>query len=108
MHGVLGLCPDTENPLVKAWLKAWGAQENVVAAWRRNACARDRFLLGKMVLPTSLVHCLREKCGPTLAKRSVHLFQKCALSLLDAVLTRWSPEERMSFKQRLNPYVPDG
>ena len=81
VHGALGLCPATENPVVRAWLQAWGAQENVVANWRQNASDRDRFLLGKMALPVNLGLYLRKQCGHTHAKKSVLEFQRSVLSL---------------------------
>ena len=87
---------------------AWGPHQPMVVSWRCTASPRDRFLLGKLVLPDSLVMHLREALGPRQARIAVSLFHRCALPLLAALLPAWTPAEKQSFKRRLSPYAPDG
>ena len=54
VHGHLARCLSLENPLVEAWVKAWGEMASDMWQWRCQASARDRYLLGKLALPQNL------------------------------------------------------
>ena len=109
VHGVIGLCQCPEaHPLVQAWLQGWGPHQHLVASWRLRANPRDRFLLGKLVFPDSLITHLKEMLGARIARSAVARFHRTVLPLLHAVLPHWSPEERRTFKRKLNPYDPMG
>ena len=108
VHGHIGLCPNTENPLVATWIRSWGPHSALVASWRLQAQARDRFLLGKLVLPNSLVEYLKLALGPRAAKACITSFHTQILRLLPTVLPTWHPEEKHTFKRKLSPYEPAG
>ena len=109
IHGSIGLCNAVRaNPLVQLWLHAWGVHTPLITAWREQASARDRFLLGKLVLPNSLVATLRQALGPRGARNAANGFQRHILPSLTAFLPQWSVAERQNFKRKLNPYDPGG
>ena len=109
IHGSIGMCNAVNtNPLIQLWLHAWGTHMGLIAAWREHAPARDRFLLGKLVLPNSLVATLRQALGPRGARNAANGFQCHILPSLTSFLPQWSPAERQGFKRKLNPYDPGG
>ena len=108
IHGTIGQCPNINNPCVAAWLCAWGPHQHMAATWRGAASSRDRYLLGKLVLPNSLVVYLKAHLGPRHARSAVNLFHRNILSQLTATLPSWTPAEKQTFKRRLNPYAPEG
>ena len=108
IHGVIGLCTNEANPVVTAWLDAWGPHLPFVLQWRRSAGARDRFLLGKLVLPDSLVACLKASLGNRRALSAVRHFHTHILPGLSDTLPPWTADDRRSFKRKLNPYNPAG
>ena len=86
VHGHIGMCSNLENPLVHAWLQAWGPQRSLVTSWRNTATPRDRFLLGKLVLPVSLVEHLRAVLGPRSSTSTIKYFHAYILPLLSPSL----------------------
>ena len=108
VHGHIGLCPSLDNPLVDAWLQSWGPHFPLISSWRQHAQPRDRFLLGKLVLPNSLVAYLRNAMGPRAANMCIRHFQSHILPCITAVLPSWLPEEKVTFKRRLSAYCPEG
>jgi ribonuclease HI len=109
VHGVIGQCEAAQgNPLVHAWLQSWGPHMHSVAGWRMQASRRDRFLLGKLVLPNSLVAFLKDNLGNRGAAAAARKFQATILPSLQNVLPQWCAEERSAFKRKLNPYEASG
>ena len=109
VRGSIGLCnAPSQNPLVKAWLQSWGVHMPIIAAWRETASPSDRFLLGKLVIPVSLVAHLQSLVGARLAWSAVRHFQRPILHSLAPCLPVWSPDDWCTFKRKLNPYAPDG
>lgn len=106
VHGML-TCPDPSQPLVQAWLQSWGPYQGTSQAWRAQACPRDRFLLGKLVIPSSLHDFLRGKLGPRKAKSAIHLFQASILGRLNPILPTFSPAQKANFRKRPNPWSMD-
>ena len=109
IHGSIGLCGATaQNPFVHAWLLAWETHMPLMSTWRNGASQRDRFLLGKLVLPNSLVATLKATLGPRVARTAATTFHRRILPLLTALLPQWSPEERCAFKRKLSAFEPGG
>jgi hypothetical protein len=79
IHGFISFCSPA-HPLVAAWEMAWGTN-TLVKAWRRSATHRDRFLLGKLVIPISLWNHLKVHLGKKDARRAVKSFQIKVLPL---------------------------
>ena len=65
---------------------------------------RDRYLLGKLVIPISLHEFLKEHIGARAAKRSIHTFQTHILHLLPPLLPSFSSAQKASFRKRPNPW----
>ena len=53
VHGHIGYCIPS-SPWVKAWGKAWGDMQHAVMRWSMTATFRDKFLVGKLMIPTKL------------------------------------------------------
>jgi hypothetical protein len=106
VHGML-TCPNPSQPLVHAWLQSWGPHQGISQSWRSQASARDRFLLGKLVIPTSLHQFLRTKLGIRRAKTSIHHFQSSILQNLLPLLPAYTPTQRANFRKRPNPWAQD-
>ena len=100
VHGHIGFCIPS-SPWVKAWGKAWGDMQHTVIRWRSTATFRDKFLVGKFMIPTKLFVYLVGEMGCTGAKRSISLFQKSILNLLDNNIKRMEGE----YKGRPRRYV---
>ena len=107
IHGMVAYCQQT-NPLVGAWLGAWGEQRAFVSVWRSQACRHDRQLSGKLLCPITLVNWLIDRLGYRVARRVVAGFYGHILSALSQVLPKWTMEEKQGFKCRLDPYRPEG
>ena len=103
VHGVL-TCPSTANPFVQAWLQSWGPHQGISQAWRAQASPRDRFLLGKLVIPISLHDTLRDHLGPRPAKASIRHFQLTILRFLPPLLPTYTPSQKATFRKRPNPW----
>ena len=103
VHGMLA-CPAPSNPLVGAWVQAWGAHRGISQQWRAQASPRDIFLLGKLVIPTSLHGALKDSLGARSAKASIHTFQRNILQLLQPLLPTFTPAQKAAFKKRPNPW----
>ena len=69
--------------------------------WRATATFRDKFLVGKHMIPTKLFLFLVGEIGYTGAKRSIFLFQKAILNLLENNIQRIEGE----YKGRPRTYV---
>ena len=100
VHGHIGYCIPS-SPWVKAWGKAWGDIQHAVIRWRMTATFRDKFLVGKLMIPTKLFVFLVGEIGYTGAKRSIFVFQKSILNLLENNIQRIEGE----YKGRPRPYV---
>ena len=85
MHGCVAFCSEVHR-LVKICLDAWQPHEELIREWRSEASKRDRFLLGKLVLPRSLVGVLITKVGWRETKRVIFKFQSVVVDRLDNVL----------------------
>ena len=81
VHGLL-TCPSPSQPFVQAWLQAWGAHQGLTQQWRSQCSQRDRYLLGKLVIPTSLHELLKDALGPRSATKAIKRFQPSVLPLL--------------------------
>ena len=103
VHGFIGMCESTAMPLVKAWLEAWGPLKGLLTTWRQGACARDRFLLGKLVIPWNLWLHLKEKVGDKGTKKAVRHFQQHVLHRLKPHVPRFHIQ-RGHPRRRLNPW----
>ena len=73
VHGHIGYCIRS-SPWVKIWGKAWGYMQQVVMRWRATATFRDKFLLGKLMIPTKLFVLFVGEIGYTGAESSIFLF----------------------------------
>ena len=69
--------------------------------WRSTATFRDQFFLVKIMIPTKLFVFLVGEIGYTGAKRSVSLFQKSILELLENDIQKVEGD----YKGRPRPYV---
>ena len=69
--------------------------------WRARATFRDKLLVGKLMIFTKLFVFLVGEIGYTGAKRSIFLFQKAILNLLERNIQRIEGE----YKGRPRPYV---
>ena len=85
VHGCVSFCSE-ERPLVRKWVESWHPHEALVRQWRREASSRERFLLGKLVLPQSLVLLFINKVGWKETKRVIHKFQSVVVDRLDEEL----------------------
>ena len=106
VHGFVGMCDNLEMPLVKAWLDAWGPHRPVLSAWRQAASARDRFLLGKLVIPWGLWLHLQEALGLKAARKAVRHFQGTILYKLKPCVPRFHVSKGHP-RRRLNPWVAE-
>ena len=61
------------------WGKAWGDVQQLVMRWSSKTTFRDKFLVGKLMIPTKLFVFLVGEIGYKGAKRSIFLFQKSIL-----------------------------
>ena len=103
VHGHVGLCPSASNPLVTAWVQAWGQHEAMAWEWRQSATPRERFVLGKLAVPHSLVHILVDKLGQRKGMRAVREWQGRVLDSLKPHVPRFhlAPGTR---RRRPHPY----
>ena len=62
VHWCVGFCSE-EHPLVQGWIQSWHPHESLARQWRNSASRRERFLIGKLVLPQSLVAVFCNKVG---------------------------------------------
>ena len=85
VHGCVSFCSE-ELPLVRKWVESWHPHEALVRQWRKEASRRERFLLGKLVLPQSLVLLISNKAGWKETKRIIHKFQTVVVDRLDEEL----------------------
>ena len=104
VHGCVSFCSE-EHPLVKRWMESWHPHESFVRQWRERASRRERFLLGKLVLPQSLVLALISKVRWRETKRIIYKFQAAVIDKLDVDLKpggqgRWK-------RTRLGVFVED-
>ena len=72
-----------EHPLVRRWIESWHPHESPIRHWRDSAPRRERFLLGILVLPQSLVAVFSNKVGWLETKRIIHKFQAVVVDMLD-------------------------
>lgn len=100
VHGHIGFCIPS-SPWVNAWGKAWGEVQPMVMRWRSTATFRDKFLVGKLMIPTKLFVYLVGEIGYKGAKRSIFLFQKTILDLVENNIHKVDGE----YKGRPRPYV---
>ena len=103
VHGML-TCPSPSQPFVQAWLQSWGPHQGISQAWRAQASLRERFLLGKLVIPTSLHETLRDSLGARSAKSSIRHFQRSILRLLPPLIPPYTPAQKATFNKRPNPW----
>jgi len=103
VHGRL-TCPSLSHPFVQAWLQAWGSQKGLSQAWRVQARPRDLFLLGKLVIPTSLHETLRDKLGARAARACIRFFQRSILQILPPLVPSYSATQKAAFRKRPNPW----
>ena len=103
VHGML-TCPSPSQPFVQAWLQSWGPNQGISQAWRAQASPRERFLLGKLVIPTSLHETLRDSLGARPAKSSIRHFQRSILRLLPPLIPSYTPAQKATFNKRPNPW----
>ena len=86
VHGSLAFCTPT-HPLVAAWLSTWRVtSQSLVKDWRCQARERDRFLLGKLLIPQSLHEHLVKHVKSKEAKRNIRMFQSNIVPILDEIL----------------------
>ena len=69
--------------------------------WRTTATFRDKFLVGKLMIPTNIFVFLVAEIGYKGAKRSIFLFQKSILELLENNIQKVEGE----YKGRPRPYI---
>ena len=75
---------------MRRWIESWHPHESLVRQWRDSASRRERFLIGKLVLPQSLVAVFRDKVGWRETKRIIHKFQEVVVDRFDDGLrSRW-------------------
>ena len=104
VHGCVSFCSE-EHPLVKRWIESWHPHESFVRQWRERASRRERFLLGKLVLPQSLVVVFINKVGWRETKRIVYKFQAAVVDKLDEELkSGWQGRYK---RTRLSVFVED-
>ena len=106
VHGFVGLCESPGMPLVKAWLDAWGCHRQLLNAWRQVATERERFLLGKLVIPWGLWLHLQEALGLKVARQAVRHFQATILYKLKGCIPRFHVSKGHP-RRRLNPWVAE-
>lgn len=104
VHGAL-TCACPANPFVAAWLQSWGPQKGICHSWWTQAGPRDRYLLGKLVIPCSLHERLRDLLGARAAKASIRHFQNTILRLLPPLLPSYTTAQKASFRKRPNPWI---
>ena len=104
VHGCVSFCSE-EHPLVKRWIESWHPHESIVRQWRERASRRERFLLGKLVLPHSLVAAFINKVGWRETKRIIYKFQAVVVDKLDGELkSGWQGRYK---RTRLSVFVED-
>ena len=86
---------------MKAWFKAWGDVQPQVMSWRWTANFREKFLVGKLMILTNMITFLVSETGYKGAKRSILLFQKAILDLVEKNIPRVEGE----YKGRSRPSV---
>lgn len=97
--GALAFCPASR--LGKAWEDSWGQARDIVLQWRSLALKRDRWLLGKVVIPVSLwLHLCRSQ-GRAGASNTILAWQKSVVVALNAALPtvergRWGGDTRLN------------
>lgn len=104
IHGYIAFC--STHPVVRAWEKAWGSWSPITQQWKRTAVARDRFLLGKLTIPSSLWRCLVSQVGKRPARQAIRHFQFNILPLLQVLVPVRAPPTGTNV--RPNCYRPDG
>ena len=100
VHGYLGHFGENSK-LVQIWLNAWGPLRQKVLMWRRVAMARDLHIVGRLLLPCSLVSELAQQEGRRQCKRAIHKFHARTLKDLAPELprTRFSHNPPQSLKR---------
>ena len=101
VHGVLAFCAPT-HPLVRAWLSAWTVSPHI-RNWRQTACRNDLRIAGRLAIPRSLYHYLRNRLsGLRAVRKEVGHFQQSALDAVTAALSHAIPTKPQT---RPNPFV---
>ena len=104
VHGCVGFCSE-EHPLVRRWIESWHPHESQVKQWRDNASRRERFLIGKLVLPQSLVAAFCNKVGWGETKRIIHKYQEVVVDKMEDELK--SGSQGRFKRKRLSVLVED-
>ena len=104
VHGCVIFCSEV-HPLVKRWIESWHPHELFVRQWRERASRRERFLLGKLVLPQSLVVAFINMVGWRETKRIIYKFQVAVVDRLDEELKSGGQGRRK--RTRLSVFVED-
>ena len=68
--------------------------------WRNRACFREKFLLGKLVVPRGLFGYMAKLLGFRDAKRIIFIFQKNIVDKLENNITTYK-----GVVTRLRPYI---
>ena len=95
------------SPLCTAWESAWGPWRDLVCQWRTLAQKRDRWMVGKVVVPSSLWDFLRNSLGNMLARNAVLHWQSKVILSLNAALPK-SEVSHIQGDTRLNCWEMEG
>ena len=85
---MIAFCPT--HPLHQAWLSAWPSPQGI-STWYATTTPRDKFLIGKLVIPNSLHAHLSRTQGPHPALAQIRRFQRAILPIISATLNSLSP-----------------
>ena len=96
----MGFCIPS-SPWMKAWGNAWGDVQPQVMRWRSTANFRDKFSVGKLMIPANMFAFLVSEIGYKGAKSSIDPFQKTILDLVENNIPRVEGE----YKGITRPYV---
>jgi hypothetical protein len=107
VHGHISFCQDKENPAVSLWLQCWTPHAEVLWSYRCQASPRDRFLLGKLVIPTTLYTWLADALGRPAMRKAVDRFHRHAPSIMKSLLHPPGSYKSITIR-RLHPYHPEG
>ena len=96
IHGVLAFC--LTHPLHQAWKAAW-SNHPAVLTWHHQAIGRDKWLVGKAVIPTTLYEHLFAALGAHATRSLIRTFQRKFPSLVAPAMESPPPSQRHCGRQ---------
>ena len=87
VHGCIAVC-NNSHPLVKAWIESWPLSiQTKIKQWRTIANQRDRFILGKLCIPSNLRQCFKEwKISWRDSRKMIRKFQNTVTDKMQPLL----------------------